>query len=932
MGRRARRATVVLLLGAVLVALALLLGRVTGSQSAASSNRHPAGTRLEHGALFERGEQGDAEAEAYADRAYPATEITTDNIQGALAANANVAKKAAKLTSKWDFIGPDTLDVDRLGTQSFIKPTQWSGRVTALTMDPKCKPQECTLYVGAAGGGVWRSKNALAPTPAWKQISAGIPTNAIGSIAVDPNDTTGRTIYVGTGEANSSGDSEAGLGLYKTTDDGAHWALVPGSFAVSNNRSIAWIAIDPTNANHILIGTRSGTRGEGSNATSTSTVAALSPAVGVYASTDGGTSFALTQAGSINEIKFDPSDPNTVYATLAGNAAGGLLRSTTGGSAGSWTPIFQENRGRFSFAAVKLPNGKTRIYLADASGGGQGAQVYRIDDASQPAAALTAPCAGSPVVCGNAAWTRLSNPADGTPGFAVYNYCNTPLVGSQCSYDMFVMSPAERPDMVVVGGLMHYEELKPYVLQAADVVGQRSNGRAVLMSNDAGATWTDMTGDVGGESMHPDQHALAFVPGNPDQFFVGSDGGVIRSSGKYADASSQCDTRSLPLTAANLADCHAWLSRIPTELKVVNAGLGTLQMNSISVSPYSPDDTAMTGTQDNGTLSFTGSPRWLLPLTGDGGNSGFDATDPHLRFHTYTGGQMDVNYNDVDPTSWLWIGDRFIVGFPEAQRFYAPVISDPLVTKTIFVGAQRVWRTTNAGGDRAFLEAHCNTAVGEEPSDLLYTGACGSAADWPPLGASTLTGSAFGSTKSGGTLSSIARANDGGTLWAASGSGRVLVSRNANAANPASVTFTRIDTAAQPNRAVSSVFVDPTNANHAIVTFSGYEANTPTTLGHVFDVVFDPTAGTATWTNVSYDIGDQPVNDAVLDVATGDLYVSTDFSVYRLVSGTQTWIPAADGMPMAAVSGLTLANSKKSGDRLLYAATHGRGAYRLRLK
>ena len=51
-----------------------------------------------------------------------------------------------------------------------------------------------------------------------------------------------------------------------------------------------------------------------------------------------------------------------------------------------------------------------------------------------------------------------------------------------------------------------------------------------------------------------------------------------------------------------------------------------------------------------------------------------------------------------------------------------------------------MWRTQNAGGDRAFLEAHCNTAVGEFPSDLLYTGACGSPADWPPLGASTLTG------------------------------------------------------------------------------------------------------------------------------------------------------------------------------------------------
>ena len=536
------------------------------------------------------------------------------------------------------------------------------------------------------------------------------------------------------------------------------------------------------------------------------------------------------------------------------------------------------------------------------------------------------------MVCGNTAWTRLSNPNDGTPGFAVYNYCNTPLVGSQCSYDMFVMSPPDRPDMVVVGGLMHYEELKPYVLQAAQVVGERGNGRAVLMSMDAGANWTDMTGDVGGESMHPDQHALAFVPGNPDQFFVGSDGGVIRTSGKWADASSQCDTRGL--SGLNLADCHAWLSRIPTELKVMNAGLGTLQMNSISVSPYSPNDTAMTGTQDNGTLSFTGSTRWYLPLTGDGGDSGFDATNPHLRFHTYTGGQMDVNYNDVDPTSWLWIGDRFIVNFPESQRFYAPVLADPLVSKTIFVGAQSVWRTQNAGGDRAFLEAHCNTAIGEFPSDLLYTGLCGDPASWPKLGTSTLTNSGasspYGTTKGGNTLSSLARGRDGGTMWAGTGAGRVLVSKNINDA-PASVTFTRIDTAAQPNRAVSSIYADPTDPNHAVVTFSGYNATTPTTPGHVFDVVFDRTSGTATWTDISYDIGDQPVNDAVLDVSTGDMYVSTDFGVLRLAEGTQTWVPVGDGLPTAAVSGLTLAASK-NGDRLLYAATHGRGAYRLRLR
>ena len=235
---------------------------------------------------------------------------------------------------------------------------------------------------------------------------------------------------------------------------------------------------------------------------------------------------------------------------------------------------------------MPLPNGKTRIYLGDASGSGQGAQVYRIDDASQPAATLTAN--------NNQAWTRLSNSTNGTPGFAVYNYCVSAF-GGQCSYDMSIMSPPNRPDMVVVAGLMHYEELNPYEFQVAPVVGPRSNGRAVLVSFDAGATWNDATGDVGGESMHPDQHAIAFDPNDPDRFFVGSDGGLIRTSGQWADASSQCDEpRAHQINPAYLTECKQWLSKIPTELQVVNAGLGDLQMYSISVNPFKEND-AMTG-------------------------------------------------------------------------------------------------------------------------------------------------------------------------------------------------------------------------------------------------------------------------------------------------------------------------------------------------
>ena len=95
----------------------------------------------------------------------------------------------------------------------------------------------------------------------------------------------------------------------------------------------------------------------------------------------------------------------------------------------------------------------------------------------------------------------------------------------------------------------------------------------------------------------------------------------------------------------------------------------------------------------------------------------------------------------------------------------------------------------------------------------------------------------------------------------------------------------------QPSRAPVAIFVDPTNPNHAIIAYSGYNSNTPTTPGHIFDVVYNPTLGTAMWTDISNDLGDQPTNDVVLDAKTGDVYVSTDFSVLkRLRAGATTWV------------------------------------------
>ncbi len=144
------------------------------------------------------------------------------------------------------------------------------------------------------------------------------------------------------------------------------------------------------------------------------------------------------------------------------------------------------------------------------------------------------------------------------------------------------------------------------------------------------------------------------------------------------------------------------------------------------------------------------------------------------------------------------------------------------------------------------------------------------------------------------------------------------------------VIFFRIDTSSTPTRFVSGIAIDPANPNHAFISFSGYNAYataTGTATGHVFDVHYDPMGHTATWTNIDHNLGDEPITDIAYDSATGNLFVSTDFGVDILPSGGSTWVPAASGLPPVAVYGLTL----DSTHHLLYAATHGRSAWRLGL-
>jgi len=531
------------------------------------------------------------------------------------------------------------------------------------------------------------------------------------------------------------------------------------------------------------------------------------------------------------------------------------------------------------------------VHEGHANTGNQYSRLFRSDDVAT----------GAPV------FTDLTSSSRANPGWAWFNLC-----GAQCWYDEFVYTPAGYPDIIYAGGSYSYGETV-------------ANKRAVVLSIDAGVSGTDMTFDgtdpLHPNGLHPDQHAIVTVPGNPFLFIEASDGGLMRSSGELVDRSSWCDDPNRGLSGASLTRCRQMLSSIPSELQSINKGLTTLQFQSLSVDPRNAN-ILQGGTQDNGTWQTEGSPvLWHNTMVGDGGQSGFDVAIPEFRMHNFTGVSTDVNFNYGNLADWIWTGDPVCCG----GEFYAPVITDPVVSKTMFAGNNlTAYRTKTAGlGSRTIAEAQvvCNEWFG------TFADVCG---DWAELGTVRLTNAAWGD-RAGGNMAAIERATSNtSTAWAATTTGRVFISANVDAEPASAVAWTRLDddAATDPNRFVSSIYVDPVNGNHAWISYSGFGSNTPATPGHVFEVTYDPGTGGSTWINRSYDFGDLPVTDLVRDDATGDLYASSDFGVSLLAAGTTSWVEAASGMPNVEVAGLTVV----PGQRILYAATHGQGAWRLNLR
>ncbi len=233
-------------------------------------------------------------------------------------------------------------------------PAIAGGRVTSVTgsaHDPNL------YYLGAAGGGVWKSTDGGAAwTPVFDKESVG----AIGAVAIDPaNDDT---VWAGTGESNPRNDVSYGDGLYKTIDGGKTWT----NAGLRDTKYISRILIDPSNPQHVIVGALGDVFADSSDR-------------GAYVTFDGGTTWSKTldvgPISGVSDLAMNPRTPNVIYAGVwefqrrpwtfhSGGDRDGLYRSTDGGR--TWKRLTggglpEGITGRIGLAVA--PSDPHRIYV-----------------------------------------------------------------------------------------------------------------------------------------------------------------------------------------------------------------------------------------------------------------------------------------------------------------------------------------------------------------------------------------------------------------------------------------------------------------------------------------------------------------------------------------------------------------------------------------
>ena len=343
-----------------------------------------------------------------------------------------------------------------------VGPAFVSGRIADIAVHPR---RENTWYVGAASGGIWKTKNAGIT---WEPIFDGEKSFAIGCITIDPRNPA--TVWAGTGENVGGRHIAWGDGVYRSDDEGRSWK----NMGLPNSEHVSKIIVHPDDSDVVWVASQGPLWSSGGDR-------------GVFKTTDGGKSWNKvlgqdnidggTEWTGATDLMIDPRNPDLLYAAtwdrhrtvaayLGGGPGSGIHRSRDGGQ--TWEKLTSgipgSNLGKIGLAMS--PQQPDVVYAAitlDRRKGG----VWRSENQGS-------------------SWTKMSDAVSGGTGPHYYQE----LYASPHAFDRLYLMDVR-----------------------------------VQVSDDGGRNFRRMK-EV---RKHSDNHALIFRADDPDYLLIGTDAGVYES-------------------------------------------------------------------------------------------------------------------------------------------------------------------------------------------------------------------------------------------------------------------------------------------------------------------------------------------------------------------------------------------------------------------
>jgi sugar lactone lactonase YvrE len=509
------------------------------------------------------------------------------------------------------------------------------GRTTALVQTP-----DGNWFAGTADGGVWRSSDRGGH---WTPTFDSMPSLSIGALAVNPAD---GSLWVGTGEANTSQDSYAGTGVYRSTDDGASYTRLGDTAGGANpiaGRTVFQIAFAPDGTAYAATNDGLWRMAPGSGAWSEVLAPAASNPQPYY----------YDQVTTVQVVPGTNGQDVVASVGWRSNdaATSGFYQSTDGGNTFSQvTPAGAINAadiGRTTFA-----------YSAD------GSKLYAI--VQSPAALL----AGAPsnlqgvfVSTGSPAsvagpWTLIADPTTLSNSGSANAY-GPDSVGAQAWYNQTLAVDPTNPNHVYVG---------------LEEVFETFNGGTTW--NTAAPYWNYglACGSSCPNTTHPDQHALMIA----DSLVVsGNDGGVY----------------SRPVDDSTQYGGWSDLNRTLRSWQYYDARAGM-------TASHRPAEWG--GLQDNGTSFLEDRQQMVEPAGGDGFDVIVDPANAMRMVGEYVDGTMysstDGGHSFYDTVSPTCVGQATVGMTPRPDcdpnaRFVTPLTQDPQNTNVWLTGGEFVWVT-----------------------------------------------------------------------------------------------------------------------------------------------------------------------------------------------------------------------------------------------